>query len=220
MAISRVQAAVFASAAANNVTASFASPPTAGNLLVAWGRLVAGADGGSIPDWTKAAEALFGASSGYISLLCKKAAAGESQNVTLTKVGATNAEIAIEEWADVDTLDKAASANQSGGVTSKSTGSTAETTEDNELVLAGFAHGSDVTNISYTESFTQEFQKPNGFYTFHGASKIVSSKAAQETTASWSNSRFTGAIIATFKKSASGIIIPVFMNQYKQRWSS
>jgi hypothetical protein len=218
--MSRIQAPVYAQAAADHVTASFPNTPTQGNLLIAFGKSVSGTASGSIPGWTLAISARVGASTTFIDILYKIAGAGESKDVTYTQAGGNPTDLVIEEYDTFNTLDKTAKVDTTGGgVTSRSSGTTATTTANDELVLALIGTGNFVTGQSWGSSFTEEFAKPVGNLTFFGASKVLSTTGTPETTLSWSTSRVAAGVIATFKYVSAGKVIPVFMNQYSQRRS-
>ena len=203
MAISRVQANSGYNAA-NNTTVSFASPPTAGNKMIARCRGQDCTTDISIPGWTLDQYARVGAAATYVAILSKTAGASESSNVTVTMVSASNVFLEIEEWQEVNTLDKVAKTDNTGGVTSRSTGTTATTTADAELCIAVCGFGDAGTSPSWSNSFSADFALAVGSIKFIGASKVISAAAAIETTASWTTTRVAGACVATYKLVSAG----------------
>lgn len=204
MTISNVQAAKYGSAASNAVTVSWNSTPTSGNLLIARAIGAGATDSGAISGWTKADSALYGASTGYVAIFFK-VAGGSEGNVTATFTSATTTRLVIEEWSNSDgwdTVDQSTHADSTGGVTSKSTGTTGSTTVADELAISVCGWGGAVTGISWSNSFTASFEQPTGALTFAGAHKVLSSTGTVETTVSWTTSRFCGAAVATFKGNA------------------
>jgi ribosome-binding ATPase YchF (GTP1/OBG family) len=138
MAISKVQGEYRNSASADTVTTSFASTPTAGNLLIAWtkcGDVAAGVP--AISGWTRAIDVQYSTSSGQGSIFYKVAGAGESSDVVLVSTGSTLTLLSIEEWTGLTNavLDKTASTANSGAVTTKSSGTTDTTTAAEELAI-------------------------------------------------------------------------------------
>jgi hypothetical protein len=206
MTIANVQASKYGSAVSNAVTVSWASTPTAGNLLIARAIGVVATDGGTIAGWTRVDFARYGTTTGYVSIFVKVAGAGEG-NVTVTFTAATTARLVIEEWSNTDgwqstPQDQFTHANSTSSVTSKSTGTTGTTTIADELAISVIGFGGAVTGISWSQSFTASFAQPTGSLLFAGAHKILSATGTVETTASWTTSRLAGAAIATFKGNA------------------
>lgn len=201
MAITRLQNPSAATYSGASVTCSFGSAPTAGNLLIAYGSavgaLIAGA---SISGWTLAVSATKTATSSLA--IWYKISDGSETNVTLNWTGATTLYLTIEEWSGITTptLDKTAYTNDTGsGVTSRSSGTTSETSAAEELACAFVAQGDAVSSLSWTNSFVTGASN-TGHYP---ASKVLSSTGAQETTASWTTSRRAGGCIATFMAGSS-----------------
>jgi hypothetical protein len=203
VAISKVQGPVTAYTAGTPLAASFANTPTQGNLLIALGKGSNVITNASISGWTLATSTLAG-TTGTIGLWYKIAGAAESKDVSLVWTGSTSTFIGIEEWTGISSspLDKVANTNSDGStVSSRSSGTTAATTVADELIIAGFGMGNNVTAGSLTNSFTAEWALSG--YQYYLASKIVSSTGAQETTMSWTTARLAGGLIATFKGGAT-----------------
>jgi len=207
MAISKVQNAVYKSEADASVTVSFPNTPTEGNLMIALGKSGTNSyTNGSITGWALATGTRTGTTA-YMGIWYKVAGAAESKDVTLDWTDSTNTLIAIEEWAGLTStpLDQIANVDNTGPVTSKSSGTTPTTTVADELCVAGFAMGGVVTNQSWSNSFTEELDQDSFFL----GSKIVSATGTQETTLSWTTARVCGGLIATFKgASAAATWIP------------
>lgn len=206
MTIANVQAPKYGSAALNSVTVSWNATPTAGNLLVARAIGAAATDGGAITGWTRVDYARYGASSGYVAIFVK-IAGGSEGGVTVTFTSATTTRLEIEEWSNSDgwdstPIDQYTHADSTSSGTSKSTGTTGTTEEADELSVSVIGWGGAVTGISWSNSFTADFEQPTGSLTFAGAHKILSATGTVETTASWTTSRLAGAAVATFKGNA------------------
>jgi hypothetical protein len=188
-----------------SASAVYVSTPVQNNLMVAWGRGVAAANGGSISGWSKAVEVQFGATSGFLAIFYKIAGSGEGKTITYTGgASVTSCQVTIEESSGLSNssgvLDKTSFvANTGSTVSSRSSGSTVTTTCNSELCLAGFSMGNTITAQSFTNSYTSEFGYPTTGILMLGASLIVSSTGSQETTASWTTARLAGGCIATFK---------------------
>lgn len=207
MTISNVQAEKYATAASNAVTVAWDSTPTSGNLLIARAIGAGASDGGAISGWTSLTTApRYGASTGYVNIFWK-IAGGSEGDVTVTFTGSNPTRIEISEWSNSDgwastPIDVQSYADSTGGVTSKSTGTTGTTAIAIELAVAVTGWGGAVTGISWTNSFTSSYEVPVGSITFSGAYKILSATGTVETTASWTTSRYCGAAVATFKGNA------------------
>ena len=198
MAIVKVQGPLGVNEGDASVTKAWTSTPTAGNLLIAIGRGENNISNASISGWTLAVSVQFG-SNGYGGIWYKVAGAGEG-DVTLDWTSSTATQLIISEWSGIasGTLDKTASTATTGaGVTSRSSGTTATTTADEELCIAGFFTGNTTSLQSFSNSFTDEFSLDTS--PAYMASLIVASTGAYETTMSWTTSRVAGGCIATFK---------------------
>lgn len=203
MAIARVQGPRAGSTAGTPAVATYLSTPTSGNLLIAVIRGSTAASNASISGWTKAVNVLY-SGAGEVVLFYKVAGAGESTSVSVAWTSSTQTDISIEEWGGftgTPTLDKTASTATTGGaVASRSSGTTATTTDANELCIAAWAMGASVTaaSQSYTNSFVEESDIFASHYAFY-ASRVVTSTGTFESTEAWTTSRVCGGIIATFK---------------------
>ncbi len=180
------------------VTVTWNSTPAVGNLLIAIARGYQGTiASASISGYTLAESAVCG-SSGAVGIFYKIAGVGET-GATLVWTGATaSVYLAIEEWSPFASapLDKINHTNNTGGTTSRSSGTTPATTVNDELCIAAIGWGGAVTGLSWTNSFASEYASLS-LYAY--ASLVISSTGTQETTASWTTSRVNGCCIATFK---------------------
>ena len=208
MAISKVQDAAFIQEADASVTKSFPNTPTEGNLMIALGRgSTDGSTNASISGWTNAVYTTTGTTANTLGLWYKVAGAAESKDVTLNWTDSITTYLVIEEWTGLSAtpLDKIANVDNSGGVTSKSSGTTDTTTVDDELCMAGFGMGNTVSAESWSNSFVQEYV--NAGHLFFLGSLIVSSTGTYETTLSWTTTRVCGGLIATFK----GVVVSTWV---------
>ncbi len=104
------------------------------------------------------------------------------------------------------------------GANAVSTGATGATAEANELAIAGMRTQLSVAASTGT-GWTQRYSNSSGVnMTFHVQDKNVASPAA--VTGTWTINNAAGdtmSIVGTFKEASSGTVVPVFMNQYRQR---
>jgi hypothetical protein len=201
MAIAKAQNAVEGWLAGTPAVATYASGPTQGNLLIAYGVGTTAATNASISGWTQATSTRCG-SAKYAALFYKVAGASEATAVSLAWTSSTDTFCIIEEWGGftgTPTLDKIANQNYGAAATSQTSGTTAATTADAELCIAGFAMGNTFTSPSFSNSFVEEYKGPTGALLQTIASYIQSAAAARETTATWTTARICGGLIATFK---------------------
>jgi len=196
--ITQVQAAKNGVTTSASVTVSWNITPTAGNLLIAFGRGGSADSNASISGWTKAVGNQC-TTTVYQAIFYKIAGVGEG-DVTLAWTSSTSTRLTIMEYSGIVTtspLDKTAYTATTGStVTSRSSGTTAATTVASELCMAFFITGDVISANSYSNSFTEEANQGDIFFV---ASKIVSSMGVQETTMSWTTARLAGGCIATFK---------------------
>ena len=196
-AISKIQNAQATTTGASPRVRAWDAGPTEGNLLIAIAYGNTDESNASIAGWSMAISAEYaGVGPKNVAIFYKIAGAGEG-NVTLVWTDATACRLMIEEWTGFDPtpLDKTAFSNNVGAVEFKTSGTTANTTVDDELCIAAFMHGANVTNVTYTNLYNAEYDDGD----CHFASLIVSSTGAQETRADWTTARITGGCIATFK---------------------
>jgi hypothetical protein len=200
MAIAKVQNAILGYSASAQVTKAWGTTPTSGNLLIAFAKGSTANTNASITGWTAAVGGMWGSAGGY-EIFYKVAGAGEG-SVVLDWASSNNTTLIIMEWSGVTVLDKTASVGTTGsGVTSRSSGTTATTTANDELCVACVATGDVTTSRSWSNSFSSEYDSNS--YSLQAASRIVSSTGTYETTMSWTTTRVAGGCIATFKASAA-----------------
>jgi hypothetical protein len=209
MAISKVQNAVYINEADASVTASFPNTPTEGNLMIALGRGTTAYTNASISGWTLASSTQTASSGAGMGLWYKVAGVGESKDVTLNWTDSTETMMFIEEWTGLSAipLDQIADVDNSGSVTSKSSGTTPTTTVADELCLAGFATSSTISAESWSNSFVLE-KRNSSTPKFLLGSRIVASTGTYETTLSWTTARYAGGLIATFKGAVTSVWTP------------
>ena len=196
-AISEVQIK-YATSGAAEVTAVLGSTPTEGNLLTAVVYAVGIAiENMSIAGFSLAVSTEYSSVPKDIGLWYKVAGAAESTSVVATGTGSSNIEIIVQEWAGVNALDQIANSDNTGAVTEKTSGTTASTSSNDELLLAAWGLGAvSGGSESYTNSFTVVRATTNA--ALFVAKRIVSSTGAYESTFSWDTSRIAGGLIATF----------------------
>lgn len=210
MAITQVQKVGQASTASGtSLTATLGGAPTAGNLLICCANGDDARSGvpnvGSGRDYTLA-DGGVGFCGTYI--FYRVAQAGDSATTTYTIASSTSIEVAVYEYSGLLTsgvLDKTANSIPGASVGTLSTGTTATTTQADELAVGlwgTFNNTSDVT--AYTNSFTEQFDlSSSGSGTndrlFTGV-KILSATGAVESTATFStNANNPVGVVATFK---------------------
>lgn len=205
MAIARVQDRVYKTEDADTTTVSYGSTPIQGNLLIAISRgLGSPVTNASITGWTLAIGVAVVTASTGLGLWYKVAGVSESKDVVIDWTSATNIQITILEYggfAGTPVLDKVASVADTGStVTSRSSGTTAETSLADELCLASFGMAGAVTDCSLTNSFVtvDPLWSLSASQNYFAGSLVVSSVGTYETTISWTTARKAGGLIATF----------------------
>jgi hypothetical protein len=206
MAIAFVQTAKAQNSLAN-VTATFGVGATAGNLLVA---TISGT--GTSASWTSVGltnaveDAWTGA---YVVAIFYKVAAGGETSITFTRGGAGpwTHSVVMAEYSGTATstpLDVFAedTTNSGSGTTSRATGTTGTTNQNDEIAIASVGHGNTVTNLTWTNSFTTRDSNAQAGSGVYLAEKILVTTGTQTSTASWTTSRIAGGCIATFKASS------------------
>ena len=189
---------------ASTVSATFDATPIAGNLLVA---IVGASTTSSISTPDGWSSAINETGSPGQAIFYKIAGSGESTTVTVN-VGDSLSVLGLQiyEYTDVDTLDKTASAYGTG--TAVSSGTTATTTEANELLITGVVTGVSTSfDNTWASSFTEEedFTAGTGgtICTYGGADLIVTSTGTYSTTATAGASGDWRGQIATFYQEAT-----------------
>jgi len=186
---------------AASITVSFASPPTAGNLLIAMAgnqtcRLVTMPAG-----WLNAIQAPCFAP-GHI-IIYKVAAAAEPSAVTITYDGATRAGLQIYEYSGIPGAVVRESALNTGTDSSLESASVTTTTND-ELVIAGFAISANTSFSSWSNAFTER----NDFastLTYGGADRVAPTPGIYSTTATAGSAGAWTGQIARFSSNSYSI---------------
>jgi len=201
MAISRVTAQDCTASTGNNttLTCSYPNTPTQGDLLISVCLLASGFSSVTTPSGYSVAfheDCSNGAIT--VALAYKIAGAAESKNVTWSFSG-SNGTINIDQHeytgnVNSSPLDKTA-VGRDGGSTeqTQATGTTATTTNANELVFTVMGWSGSVTSNTWTNA-THSFTN-NLLFT---GERIVSSTGAYTDTANWTNNRLAFGGIATF----------------------
>ncbi len=219
MAITRLtgQDATGTSSVSTSVSASYASTPTANNLLIA---IVGDNDGNdnatAISGWTKVLPVGNASGTNEVAIFYKVATGAESTTVTATTSAGTTSCMAIYEYSGLVTtsvLDK----NTAGGSigSPQSTGTTATTTVANELIIvAGFTTGAAPTFTSWSNSFNLRNSVVTTTFGLFTGDQIVSATGAYSSSLAVSGGiAFMGTVIATFKGStvvATGNMLQFF----------
>lgn len=192
------------------ITPTFGAGATVGNLLVV--TLSGAANGAGTKEWTsagwaKAAQDPFQTDTYQVEIMYKIAAGGETA-VSFTGWGTSNffSSAVMSEYSGLSAtpLDVVANdgSNSGAAVTSRATGTTAVTSQNDELAIAAVGHGNTVTNLTWTNSFNTRDSSAQAGSGVYMAEKILSATGAQTSTATWTTSRIAGGCIATFLASA------------------
>lgn len=179
-----------------SVTATFGATPKAGNLLVAAVTASVATGSISITGWSSGNSIAVGVAGGLV-IFYKVAGAAESTTVTANGTLAVFMDIHIFEYAGIDNaspIDKTATTADGGsGVTSRASGTTATTSQANELLFV--AVGMDAANgnnASWSNSFNAEITTTH----LITSDLSVSATGTYSSTGTWTNSaRAAGAII-------------------------
>lgn len=205
MAITRIasQDATGTGTAASSVSATYATTPTANNLLIA---VVGDTDGNlsatAITGWTQADN--FSQSITNEAYIFYKVATGaESTTVTASTTAGTTSCMAIYEYTGLVTtsVNDKIIGNGSDSSNTCAIGPTATTTVASELLICcGFTTGAAVTFSSWSNSFNLRNSVIQTTFGLFVGDQIVSSKAAYSTTLTVSGTvTTTSGIICTFK---------------------
>lgn len=216
MAISLVQKSTGKTGTGTSITTNaLGVAATAANLLLAW----IGSNDGSCTNpvgYTTVIDIIDTTNDDFIRLVGKIAAGGES-TMAFTALGGNSHCIGSMEYTGNVTTDLAscvdvtASSTVSVGVTSKTSGTTATTAQNDELSVALWHVRADVTSESYSNSFVEQYAlflaTSNNV-----ADKIESAAGTKESTMSWTTSGSAIGAIATFKAASSSLIDVSMMN--------
>lgn len=209
MAIAFVQSAK-AQGNTKTITPTFGAGATAGNLLVA---TLSGTSAQPVAKvwtstgWTEAARDPFSSDVYGVAIMYKVAAGGEtavgfaidgSSGFFHSAVMAEYSGLAATSPLDVFAND---GTNSGSGTTSRATGTTGTTSQNDELAIAAVGHGNTVTSLSWTNSFATRDSNAQAGSGVYLADKILSATGTVTSTASWTTSRIAGGCVATFKAS-------------------
>lgn len=183
------------------LTASFPAAPTLDNLLIAVYRHTTGGVLTPPAGWSLAVQ---DPDQGQLLIYYKVAGAAESPDVTFSVDTDSWQSLTIFEYSGMATaspLDRTASNMSGAKVASISTGTTATTTQADELVIAAVSTEKtpEVFNNTWTNGFGQESALVVDEASQSTASRIVSATGQFETTESWSKTVIAVGAIATFK---------------------
>jgi len=198
MSIALVQSANGIANPGSSVSASWPAATTAGSLLVAI--VVEDANNAiTMTGWTSAVRSNY--VNRRVQIFYKENASSESGSVTASFGASTYGGIFIFEYSGValtSALDKTATAD--GTTNPASSGTTAATTQDDEVCLTGILVLDSGTFSSPTNSFTLDAQVTPGSRTAAACRRIVTSSGTYGHNLTYSavNKSFLGAI-ATFK---------------------
>ena len=206
----------------SSITATFNPAATAGNLLVCV-HFTGNVNSIGPANFTEAIAATDGGNSDQGAIYHKIAAGGET-DITASSDGNDEHIIIIMEiegpW-EASPLDKTASAGPEND-TSAESGTTAETTQNDEFAVVGITQrNQSKTNFaSWSDSYTQRGVDSSNYKALAAATKLLSATGAQSTVCTLTTAYVYMGMIATFKKEAAGpggLSIPVAMDYYRQR---
>jgi hypothetical protein len=193
--------------AGNTFSLTYDTPPTEGNLLVAFGHSSANRTPTIPAGWSLAVES---SGSSETVVFYKVAGANEPSTVTYSVSGAdVFMGLAIFEYAGLhnvqgEVLDRTVF-NAGTSVTSVSTGTTQPTTVADELVLGTVSLNATRT---FQNTWTNSFQRQTNDRRQTVADRIVSSTGGFETTESWLTSANATGVLVTFKGAGAGAPAP------------
>lgn len=166
--------------------------------------------------WTTAVEIVNATEDDRLRIIYRVLGAGESSTITISGLtasgtGAAGTAASYSEWSGLLTasvLDQTASTGRTPATETLSSGTTGTLAQADELCIAAFAHRSDISAISYDNSYTALHDVLNTDVAANAeltaAYRIVAATTAQSTTESWTTSDTAMGAIATFKAIAAG----------------
>ncbi|MCA1806632.1 MAG: hypothetical protein LC687_02035, partial [Actinobacteria bacterium] len=191
-----------------DITATWPSQPTGGNLLIAITAHRDDAAQATISDsgWTKIVEEYFqtsGSNRRGLAVFYKIAEPNESMDVTSSWVGSTTSNtLMIREFASSEggfVFDATASNNSgTAEVSSLSTGTTSVSALDNTFVISALGQRGDPGAASWTNGLSNNLYESGYSMTVQSAWSQDSAAGTKESTASWSSTEHTSAAIAVF----------------------
>lgn len=187
-------------------TATFGSTPTVGNLMVA--HYFTRATTATPPaGWTQAVQSFNATENDSVNVYYRIVQSGDGTGYTWGD-GTDDELVRISEWSSstgwpANPVDKTATTGRTTATSSLSSGTTATTTQADELSIAAVGLRNIVANTpNYTNSFTGQTLVTGGTNTstLFPAYKIETATGAKETTVSWSGGAETAiGCIAVFK---------------------
>lgn len=199
MTITAVQSAT--GTGSGNTTATLSSSPTANNTLIAVVLTGTSDVNISIAGFTK--DAAHGAAGWYTSIWSRTCDGTESTDVTVTGAASTT-NIVVREYSGITLtpVDQVVSANGASAFTSSlSPGTTAETSQADELAIAAVG----VSGGFSAQSFSDDFVLQHTLSRLIVADLVLSSAQTVTTTASWTSGRSAAAVLVTYK---AGSVLP------------
>jgi len=191
-------------------TETFDSAPTENNLLVV---MAVRRSSGSVSfpsGWSIAVSGTF-VDFGHGAIGYKIAGASEGSGVQVTlNTENSNIVVAIAEYSNIVASPLDVTASDLGSaveVQARSTGTTANTAQADELAIAMVGvRATNISGVSWTNIFTPQanlYTSGTDDLSLAWSHKILSTIGTQETTASWTDAGRAGGLIATFKKAAA-----------------
>lgn len=217
MAISLVQSAD-AGSTGDSVTATFPSTPAEGNLLAAVG-YQNGADTPTLPDGWDYAQAVSTSSlADEFWIAWKIAGASEPTAVTFDYSSATeNSSLAIGEfyagdgmaWVTPNPIDENVTNQINTSTSSHSSGTTGTTAQAEELAVAGWGLGGNITGRTYTNSFTEVDYGNFSDTAAAMAYRVLAATATYESTLEWTSgtTHAVGGLVTFLVESATGTTV-------------
>jgi len=208
MAIAFIDAATGVQTNATTCSATYPGSPASGDLLIANFFTKSDTSPTNPSGWTTDVEIINGTNNDYLRICSKIAGAGESATVTFTGLAADLGALGIMRFSGAanPAIDKTASSGFVTGVTSKTSGTTAATTQGDEVSIVAYGiRNVAITNPALTNSFIQK-----NFVTDSNAVSIIDGyfietvTGTKESTASWTTAADPMGAIATYK-AASGV---------------
>lgn len=200
-----------AQALATTISATFPGSPVQGDLMIASLFTKSDTSPTNPSGWTTDIEIINATNLDYLRICSKIAGAGESSTVTFTGMAGDLGGLGILRFSGAanPAIDKTASSAFATGVTSKTSGTTAATTQSAEVSIVAYG----VRNVAITgPALTNSFNQKNFLTDSSGGSFasiidgyfIETATGAKESTASWTTAADPMGAIATYKAATAG----------------
>jgi len=206
-----IDSATGAQALATTVAATFPGSPSSGNLMTAELFTKSDTSPTNPSGWTTDIEVINGVNADYLRICSKIAGAGESSTVTFTGMASDIGSLGIMRFSGMTAtpIDKTASSAFATGVTSKTSGTTAATTQGDEVSIVAYGiRNVAITSPALTNSFIQKNfltdSAAGSFASIIDGYFIETVTGAKESTASWTTSADPMGVIATYKAATAG----------------